>query len=159
MEMLETLRRSGAVDALARQLGIEPARAASGVEALLPAVLDGFRRRANDAGGGEAGLRDMVEMLSVLGGHDMARNVLFPEATEIRKGEALLVQLIGLEDASRMAELEGARKTGLDPDILLRMSPILAMFVGGYLAARVRGLDLIDRKGISIEDLIGAQEG
>lgn len=39
MEMLATLRRSGGINALARQLDVAPATATAGVKALLPSTL------------------------------------------------------------------------------------------------------------------------
>lgn len=68
LDMLETLRRSGAISAIARQLEISALEATNGAAAALPALLRGFRRRSENAGCGEAGLRDLVAMLGVLGG-------------------------------------------------------------------------------------------
>ena len=40
MDLLATLRRSGGIDALARQIGLPPATVFAGAEALMPALLE-----------------------------------------------------------------------------------------------------------------------
>ena len=77
--LLDMLRRSGGIEAVSKQLEIAPGVAAQGVEALLPALVGGFARRGEVAGGGEAGLGDLVGMLGGLGGGGLAANVLGPD--------------------------------------------------------------------------------
>ncbi len=158
MEMGETLRRSGAIDAIARQSGVSPTSATRAVQLLMPAVLEGFRRLSARAGGGEGGLRDLVDMLQVLGGGAMARNVLFPEPAEIRTGQALLVQCFGSIGQSQRAAEDAARETGLAAETIHDIQAMLAMAIGGYLSARLRGLDLADKGQVSLDDLFGKQE-
>lgn len=150
--MFETLRKSGAIDAVARKLGLPLPVAATAARQLLPQLVDAFRERSAQAGGGEAGLRDLVEMLSVLGGGQLASHVLSADAPEPRAGEALLVQLFGSVSQSH-AKVDGAQ-TGLDPELAHQMQAFLAMAVGGYLAARLRGLDLAERGQVAIDDLL-----
>ena len=150
--MFETLRKSGAIDAMARQLDLPPAVAAVAARQLLPEILESFRRRSSAAGGGEAGLRDLVDMLGVLGGGGLANLVLAREESAIRIGEALLVQLFGsLQRCHDHAEGAGS---GLEPSIAYQMQALLAMGVGGYLAARLRGLDLARQGRVALEDLL-----
>ena len=68
MDIMDMLRSSGGIDALANQLGVPPATATAGAEALLPAILGGFSKRSEAAGGGEAGLGGLIGMLGGLGG-------------------------------------------------------------------------------------------
>jgi hypothetical protein len=139
MDVMDVLRRSGGVEAMARELGIPPAMASQGAEALLPAVLGGFRKQTEAAGGGETGLGSLIGMLGGLGGGALAANVLGPEQTDVGKGNDVLGQIFGSKDVSRSVAGHAAEKTGIDPETLKKMLPILAMLVGGYLSARAQG--------------------
>ncbi|MDE2436151.1 MAG: DUF937 domain-containing protein [Sphingomonadales bacterium] len=133
------LRRSGGLDALSKQLDVPPAVAAAGAEAVLPAILGGFRKHTENAGGGEVGLGNLVEMLGSLGGGGLAANVLGPDPTDIGKGNAMLEQIFGSKDVSRSVAADAAGRTGIQTATLEKMLPILAMLVGGYLSARAGG--------------------
>lgn len=138
-ELLETLRRSGGLEAVSRELGIPPAKAAAGAEALLPAIMGGFRKRSEAAGGGETGLGGLIEMLGGLGGGSLASSVLGPDPTELGRGNEVLGQIFGTKDVSRAVAQDAAGRTGFDPATLKQMLPLLAMLVGGYLSARAGG--------------------
>lgn len=139
MDVMDMLRRSGGVDAIAKQLGIPPATAAAGAEALVPAIVGGFRKQGEAVGGGDAGLGSLIGMLGALGGGGLAANVLGPEPTETARGNEVLGEIFGSKDVSRTVAGHAAGQTGLDPELLKQMLPILAMLVGGYLSARARG--------------------
>lgn len=138
-ELLDTLRRSGGLEAVSKELGIGPAAAFAGAEALLPAILGGFRKQAEATGGGAAGLGNLIEMLGGLGGGELAGNVLAPDPTDIDRGNAVLGRIFGTRDVSRSVAEDAAARTGLDSATLRRMLPLLAMLVGGYLSARAGG--------------------
>lgn len=139
MDVMDVLRRSGGVEAISKQLGIPPAMASAGAEALLPAVLGGFKKHSQGAGEGEAGLGGLIGMLDGLGGGDLAANVLGPGETDTGRGNEVLGQIFGSKDVSRTVAGHAAAQTGIDPELLKKMLPILAMLVGGYLSARAQG--------------------
>lgn len=139
MDLMEMLRRSGGLDAVAKQLGVPPAVAAAGADALLPAILGGFRKHADGAGGGEGGLGSLIDMLGTLGGGALAANVLGPDQTDVGKGNDVLGQIFGSKDVSRSVAADAAVRTGIDAEMLKKMLPLLAMLVGGYLSARAGG--------------------
>jgi hypothetical protein len=64
--------------------------------------------------------------------------VLSPEATDVSRGNDVLGSIFGSRDVSRTVAQNAATRTGLDPGLLKRMLPILAMLVAGYMA-RQRG--------------------
>lgn len=136
MDMLDMLQRSGGLDAMAGQLGISPAEAATGAEALLPAVLGGFKKRSQAGGAGQAGIGDLVGMLGGLGGGGLLDNVVGPQPTDVGRGNEVLGQIFGSKDVSRTVAGHASQQTGLDPALLKQMLPILAMLVGGYLSSR-----------------------
>lgn len=157
MDVMDVLRRSGGVEALAKQLGIPPAVASQGAEALLPAILGGFKKQSDAAGGGEPGLGSLIGMLGGLGGGALAANVLGPEETDVAKGNDVLGQIFGSKDVSRSVAGHAAGQTGIDPETLKKMLPILAMLVGGYLSARAQGAGA--EQGGGLGSLIGALTG
>lgn len=139
MDLMEMLRRSGGLEAVSKQLGVPPAVAAVGAEALLPAIVGGFRKHADAAGGGEGGLGSLIGMLGTLGGGALAANVLGPDQTNVEMGNGILGQIFGTKDVSRSVAADAAARSGIDAETLKRMLPLLAMLVGGYLSARAGG--------------------
>jgi hypothetical protein len=126
---LDELLPNGGIEALASQLGVPPEQARRGAEALLPSVLGGM-------GDNSAQLDTHV---NALGGAELAHNVVSPEPTQIDKGNQLLGGIFGSKDVSRQVAGHAAQSSGLDPALLKRMLPILAMLVVGHLAGRSGG--------------------
>ena len=120
---------NGGIEALASQLGVPPEQARRGAEALLPSVLGGM-------GDNSAQLDTHV---NALGGSELAHNVVSPEPTQVDKGNQLLGNIFGSKDVSRQVAGHAAQSSGLDPALLKRMLPILAMLVAGHLAGRSGG--------------------
>jgi hypothetical protein len=71
MDMTELLRQLGGVQSVARDLGIDETQATAGLEALLPAVLGGFKKQARAQPTGLDGLAGMLGGL--LGGGGQQR--------------------------------------------------------------------------------------
>ena len=141
MDILDVLRQSGGLDAMASQLGISEGQAASGAESLLPAILGGFSKRGQGGSAGGGGIGDLVGMLGTLGGGALMENVLGPQPTEVSRGNEVLGQIFGSKDVSRQVAGHASQQSGLDPALLKKMLPILAMLVGGYLSSRAGGGD------------------
>lgn len=139
MDMMDMLRASGGLDAIAGQLGIPPEMAAAGAGALLPAIVGGFQKQSDAGGGGAGGLGSLIGMLGGLGGAGLADNVLGPQETDVNKGNDILGQIFGSKDVSRTVAGHASGQTGIDPELLKKMLPILAMLVGGYLSSRGGG--------------------
>ena len=139
-DLISILQQTGGIAAIASQLGIPPAMAQTGVSALLPAVVGGFSKQA-DPGAGAAPaepagdhLASLIGMLGGLGGTGLADNVLSPEPTNVDAGNNVLEQIFGSKDVSRTVADHAAGQSGLDPALLKKMLPILAMLVTGYLS-------------------------
>ena len=139
MDMMDMLTASGGIDAIANQLGIPPEMARAGAGALLPAVVGGFQKQSDAGGGGAGGLGGLIGMLGGLGGAGLADNVLGPQETDVAKGNDILGQIFGSKEVSRTVAGHAAGQTGIDPELLKKMLPILAMLVGGYLSSRAGG--------------------
>jgi hypothetical protein len=68
-----------------------------------------------------------------LGGGGLLDNVTSTEPTEIDKGNQILGQLFGSKDGSRAVAASAAAQSGVEPSLLKKMLPILAMVAAGYV--------------------------
>jgi hypothetical protein len=136
MQINDILAQTGGVHAVARELGINDSQAASGISALLPAILGGFKRQAQTQPGGVEGLGGL---LTQLGGGALLDDVLGEQPTNVGRGNDVLGQIFGSKDVSRTVAQDAAAKSGLDPSLLKKMLPMLAMLVAGYMARQRSG--------------------
>ncbi|MEO7815367.1 MAG: DUF937 domain-containing protein [Sphingomicrobium sp.] len=131
MDMMSALQQAGGIDAVSRELGIDPSTAQAGIGALLPAILAGVGGQAESHPQGMGGLGAILESL---GGGGLLSNVLGSEPTNIDQGNNILGQIFGSKDGSRAVAADAAQKSGVSSDLLKKMLPIVAMLVAGYLA-------------------------
>ncbi len=160
-DLIAILQQTGGIAAIANQLGIPPAMAEAGASALLPAIVGGFSKQAEapgGAGGTGGGLGSLIGMLGGLGGAGLAANVLGPEPTEVDKGNDVLGQIFGSKDVSRTVATHASNQTGIDPALLKKMLPILAMLVAGYMA-HAGGAQQGEQSGGGIGGMLGSVLG
>jgi hypothetical protein len=131
MQITDILRQTGGLQSIARELGISEAQAASGAAALAPAILGGFKKQAQAQPGGAEGLGGLLDQL---GGGGLLDDVLGSKPTDVGRGNEVLGQIFGSKDVSRAVAQNAAPQSGLDPSLLKKMLPMLAMLVAGYLA-------------------------
>ena len=155
MDITEILSQMGGLQSMAKELGITESQAASGAGALAPAILGGFRKAQGQAGG-FAGLGGL---LSQLGGSGLLDNVLGKEPTDVGRGNEVLGQIFGSKDVSRTVAQDAATRTGLDPSLLKKMLPMLAMMVAGTLAKQGDGPSAAPSRGGGLGGLIGGLIG
>src|SRR5688572_16740724 len=136
MQMIDVLRQMGGLQSMARDLGVSETQAATGAEALLPAILGGFKKQAQTQ---PSGLEGLGGLLGQLGGGGLLDDVLGPQPTDVNRGDDVLGQIFGSRDVSRTVAQDAAGRTGLDPSLLKKMLPILAMMVAGYMAKQQGG--------------------
>lgn len=142
MDINQMLQQTGAVDAISREIGVDRATAQAGATALLPSILSGFKNpvAASDAepaasafpglGGGLGGL---LGTIGGLGGAGLLENVTSNEPTQVDKGNQILGQLFGSKDGSRAIAASASAQSGVEPSLLKKMLPILAMVAAGYI--------------------------
>jgi len=152
--MTELLRQVGGVQSVARDLGIDESQATVGLEALLPAVLGGFKRQARAQ---PTGLDGLAGMLGGLGGGGLLDEMLAPRPTDVNRGNDVLGQIFGTRDVSRTVAQNAASQTGLDPALLKKMLPLVAMLVAGVLSNQ--GAAPKAPTGGGVEDLLGGLLG
>jgi hypothetical protein len=134
MDINDILGQMGGLQSMAQELGVSESQARSGAAALLPAILGGFKKQTQSSG-----LDGLGGLLSQLGGGGLLDNVLSPEPTDVGRGNDVLGQIFGSKDVSRTVAQDAAAKSGLNPSILKKMLPILAMLVAGYMAKQHGG--------------------
>lgn len=144
MDVNQMLEQTGAVGAISRELGVDPATAQAGATALLPSILSGFQnpvaapeaQAGASAFPGMGGLGGLLGSIGGLGGGRLLDNVTANEPTEVDKGNQILGQLFGSKDGSRAVAASAAAQSGVEPSLLKKMLPILAMVAAGYVMKR-----------------------
>lgn len=131
MNITDILAQMGGVQSMSQELGTSETQAASGAAALIPAILGGLKKQAQSQPSGTEGLRDL---LGQLGGGDLLDDVLAPQPTNVSRGDSVLGQIFGSKDVSRAVAQNAASESGLDPALLKKMLPMMAMLVTGYMA-------------------------
>ncbi len=136
MNITEILSQVGGLQSMAKELGISEGQAASGASALAPAILGGLKNQAQSQ---PTGLEGLGGLLGQLCGGGLLDNVLASQPTDVGRGNNVLGQIFGSKDVSRTVAQNAASKSGLDPALLKKMLPIVAMLVAGYMAKQRRG--------------------
>jgi hypothetical protein len=131
MQITDILREMGGLQSMARELGISEDQAASGAAALAPAILGGFKKQAQVQ---PTGLEGLGGLLSQLGGGGLLDDVVAAKPTDVSRGNDVLGQIFGSKDVSRAVAQNASSQSGLSPDLLKKMLPMLAMLVAGYMA-------------------------
>jgi hypothetical protein len=131
MNALDAIGGAGGIAAIARELGIDEQTAMTGAAALLPAVLGGFKKQAQAQ---PSGIDGLAGMLGGLGGGGLLDAVLAPQPTPVSKGNDVLGQIFGSPDVSRAVAGQASTGTGIDPTLLKKMLPMLAMAAAGFMA-------------------------
>ncbi len=65
MQLTDILNQMGGIQSMARELGLDESQAKSGVEALMPAILGGFKKQAQAQPSGLEGLGGLLGKLGV----------------------------------------------------------------------------------------------
>lgn len=132
--LLQQILQAGggtAVDMIAGKFGISPSQSRAAIEALGPMISGGFKAQAQQQGGIEAILGNVLNQ-----GHaniganpeELAR----PGTTSM--GNEILGAIFGSKDVSRQVATQAAGQTGLSPDLLKQILPVIATMAAGSLA-------------------------
>jgi hypothetical protein len=141
---------------MAKELGVSESQAAKGAEVLIPAILGGFKKQAQAQ---PSGLEGLGSLLGQLGGGGLLDNVLAPQATDVSRGNDVLGQIFGSKDVSRTVAQGAAARSGLDPALLKKMLPMVAMLVAGYMAKQGGGATQAAPAGGVLGGLLGGLLG
>ena len=145
----QALQQSGVIDSMAAELGIDQQTARLGAGALLPAIVAGMGRQSTASPQG--GLGGLGSILGGLGGGSaggglggglggiLLDQVLQKKPTPTQPGNDILGEIFGSKDVSRGVAEEVAGSTGIAPELIKKMLPILAMAVVGYMLNQNKG--------------------
>jgi hypothetical protein len=159
MQLNDILRQIGGIEAMARELGVSETQAASGAEALLPAILGGFKRQVQSQ---PTGLEGLGGLLQNFGGGGLLDEVLSPQPTDLGRGSDVLGQIFGSPDVSRTVAQHASTQSGLDVSLLKKMLPMLAMLVAGFIARQhgaAQAAPANQADSLGLEDLLGSLLG
>jgi hypothetical protein len=131
MQITDILQQTGGLQSIARELGISESQAASGAAALAPAILGGFKKQAQAQ---PAGVEGLGGLLTQLGGGNLLDDVVSSKPTDVSRGDQVLGQIFGSKDVSRAVAQNASSQSGVEPSVLKKMLPMLAMLVAGYMA-------------------------
>ena len=154
LQITDILAQMGGLKSMARELGVSDDQAESGAEALVPAILGGLKKQANSHPDGVEGLGGL---LGQLGGGGLFDSVLSQEPTNVSQGNEVLGEIFGSKEVSRTVANDAAARSGLDPALLKKMLPILAMLVAGFMAKR--GLGGVQQESTSMGGGLGDMLG
>ena len=123
-------QNGAAVNQLAQNFGLREDRAASALQALLPALSAGLKRNVESEGGLES-------LLGALAGGRHQQYLDEPDTLgrdeTIQDGNGILGHILGSKDVSRQVARSAAARTGIGEDILKKMLPVVAAMVMGSL--------------------------
>jgi hypothetical protein len=156
MQITDLLAQMGGLQSMARELGVTEAQATRGAEALVPAILGGFKKQAQAQPTGLAGLGGL---LGQLGGGGLLDAVLAPQPTDVSRGDDVLGRIFGSKDVSRTVAQQAATQSGLDPALLKKMLPMVAMMVAGFMAQRGAGAQPAPAAAGGLGSLLGGLLG
>lgn len=159
MNINDLLQQTGVVGAISRELGVDPATAQAGAAALLPSILSGFKNPvtapqtevAGTAFPGLGSLGGLLGTIGGLGGAGLLDNVTSDQPTQVDKGNQILGQIFGSKDGSRAVAASASAQSGVEPSLLKKMLPILAMVAAGYVIKNAG-------KGGGVGSVLGGQQ-
>ena len=145
----------GTIDQIARQVGGSPDQVRAAVRQLTPAVTRGIQRQA----GSQDGLGALLEMLQS-GGHqqNLGNPAAYGQASTINAGNDVLGQIFGSKEVSRQVAGRISEQSGLGPDLLKKLLPIVASLVMGSLARNAMGGGQAQGGG-GVGDILGSVLG
>ncbi|MEZ5945504.1 MAG: DUF937 domain-containing protein [Hyphomonas sp.] len=138
-DMISQAAGGSAVKQVSEKTGLPPEMAQMAIKALLPAIAGGVQRNVQQPGGLEA-------LLGALQKGDHARYLDNPETLTqpetIQDGNAILGHLLGSKDTSRAVAAQASQKTGIPPEVLKMLLPIVASMAMASLSKQSKKPDL-----------------
>jgi hypothetical protein len=137
--LLGTILQAGggqAVEMIGGRFGLGPAQTRAALEALAPMIAGGMKQQAQAGGGLEGLLGQVLNQGHAAYGSDL-NNLARPGTTAA--GNDMLGAIFGSKDVSRAVADRAAGQTGISPDILKQMLPVVAMMAAGAMAKGAGG--------------------
>ena len=147
MNILDSIMNANggaSVRQIGSQLGLDDAQTASALSALVPALSTGLRQNMQSP----EGLSGLVSALSG-GSHQRYFDdpAALGQAATIADGNGILGHVLGSKDVSRQVAARASAQTGLAPDVLKRMLPLVATLVMGAMSRQSGGGASLSKAG------------
>ncbi len=139
MNLFEQVLASGngsAVEQLAGQFGLDPAQVQSAIGQLLPALAGGLQRHAQTGG-----LDPLLGMAGSAARHFSQDPGALSEPGAAELGQGVLGEVFGGSEIVRSVAERASAATGLGPEVLERMLPMVATLLMGTLAGQSHAAD------------------
>lgn len=148
MEMILGAAGGQAPQQIGQQFGLDASQSQSAIAALLPAISSGMKRNASTPQG-LAGLLGAVQN----GHHSQYLDNPAQLANEaaINEGNGVLGHLFGSKEVSRAVAGRAAEQSGVSPDILKKMLPMVAMMAMGSLGKQTGS----EQPGAGFQGMLG----
>jgi hypothetical protein len=158
MNILDSIMSAGngsAVRELGSQLGLDETQTASALSALVPALAAGLRQNLQTPDG----LSGLAGALSA-GNHQRYIDdpAVLGEAATVADGNGILGHVLGSKEVSRQVAARAGAQTGLGPDVMKRMLPLVATLVMGAMSRQATtggGSSMTGAGGGGLLDLLG----
>jgi hypothetical protein len=138
-DIMQAAQGGEATNNLAQRFGLTSTQAQAAVEALLPALSMGLQRTARNP-------YDLTTLAGLLGtgrhAETFDNSAVAFSAASVAHGNDVLNQIFGNKEVSRQVASQAAAVSGVGPDILKQMLPVIAaMLMGGlFKSATNQGL-------------------
>lgn len=153
-DLITQAQGGGAVRQLSEHFGLDEGQTQSAISALLPAITGAVQQNASS----EGGLAGILNALQT-GGHeryvDDPSSITAPET--VQDGNGILGHLFGDKQVSRQVAAQAAEQTGIGPDVLKQMLPMVATLVmGGLSKQTARGAAPQQAEGGGLFGMLGS---
>jgi hypothetical protein len=129
-EIIQNAQDGKAVDNLAQQFGITPEQAQTAVHSLIPAISAGLLQKAQSAGlGGIISAITDPDHQASFSNSDAA-----PSDAAVQKGNDVVNDMFGSNHITQQIVQQASAVTGLRPDMLAQMLPVVVSIALGGLA-------------------------
>jgi hypothetical protein len=156
LDVLLSSAGSGAVKQVGQQLGIDDSALHSVLAQIVPALTGGIAQNAARSGGLDA-------LRSALQGGDHARYLDDPSSLKaesaVLDGNKILGHLLGSKDASRSVAGQVSAATGIDPNLIKKLLPVIAAATMGALSKETASGKKLESSGASGVDLLSSLIG
>lgn len=136
MDLLQTILNAQggtAIQQLGNQVGLDQDQTIAAVQQLVPALAAGVQHNATQPGGLEA-------LLGALAGGSHHEYLNDPSrlasAETVQDGNGILGHIFGSKDVSRQVATQASANTGISPDVLKQMLPLVAALAMGAMSHR-----------------------
>ena len=139
MDLLNALKGaagSGALEKLGGQFGLDTTDVEKVLGQVVPALGGGLKRNTASAGGLESLLGALQK-----GSHQryVEDPALATSATGVAEGNNILGHILGSKDVSRNVAAKASANTGVSPDLIKQMLPMVATMLMGTLSKQTDG--------------------